>query len=101
MSHGKVGRFLRLALVAWRAFELSSFGRSAAETLFAIAALGAGKSNQVRRRGPWLLPCMDGHWPRVAIWTCDQQLIRLHCANSLVMSQWRPPRRDSSVRSAT
>jgi hypothetical protein len=55
-------------------------------TLFPMAALGAGKSNRVRRQGPWLISCVDRHWPRATFRACDQQLIRLHCANSSVVS---------------
>jgi hypothetical protein len=63
-----------------------SLGVSAAKTLFFLmTAFGAGKSDHGRFRRPSPLACMDGHGPRVTFWTCDQQLIRLHCTSSAIV----------------
>jgi hypothetical protein len=63
-----------------------AFGVSAAKALFFLmTAFGAGKSDHGRFRRPSPFACMDGHGPRVTFWTCDQQLIRLHCTSSAIV----------------
>ena len=63
-----------------------SFGMRTTKTLFFLmTTFGAGKSHYGRFRRPSPLPCMDGHGPRLAFWTCDQQLIRLHCTRSAIV----------------
>ena len=63
-----------------------SIGIRTAKTLFFLmTTFGAGKSHHGRFRRPSPLPCVDGHGPRLAFWTCDQQLIRLHCTRSAIV----------------
>ena len=63
-----------------------SFGMSAAKALFFLmTALGARKSDHGCFRRPSSLPSMDRHGPGVTFGTCDQQLIRLHCASSAII----------------
>jgi hypothetical protein len=50
-----------------------------------MTTFGAGKPDHRRFRRPSPFPCMEGHGPGVTFWTCDQQLIRLHCVSSAIV----------------
>lgn len=85
-SFGRTRKQQALETAACSFVLLWAFGVSAAKALFFLmTAFGAGKSDHGRFRRPSPLACMDGHGPRVTFWTCDQQLIRLHCTSSAIV----------------